>query len=303
LWGNHEVMNALGIFHYTHNKDVEYEYYFGTPFDTLVSSFGPNNIRTWRRQFAGNQPVRWAVCEPGGWLAHSLWAQLSVALVVGRTLCVHAGLTTTHLDMYRSTDDNEETKEEESVSVSSSPVANMNAAARQWITTVHHGHNWNHIPSHVEPKHIVQFATARAQAASRTLPACLGGSTITTTTTTDTTENADEAEAAASPVWMRDFAQTPPQQTTTEAAMIKARLHAVLQQTKTHRMVMGHTPQEYITAGWEGCAWRIDTGVSRGMGSGPPEVLEILHGGEMEQDQVYIITSNGDRIPAVERYE
>jgi hypothetical protein len=90
LWGNHEALNAAGIFHYT-TGDHEYEKAVGKDLDSTMQS------NRWRLQFAGSQPVRRATFEPGGLLADPLMANLKVAVRVGKTVCVHAGLTTKHL--------------------------------------------------------------------------------------------------------------------------------------------------------------------------------------------------------------
>ena len=67
-------------------------------------------------------------------------------------------------------------------------------------------------------------------------------------------------------------------------------------------MVMGHTPQSQINAALKGKAWRIDVGASKGVMNGAPEVLEIIHeGGENGEDIINILTVDGDRIPGSER--
>ena len=66
-------------------------------------------------------------------------------------------------------------------------------------------------------------------------------------------------------------------------------------------MVMGHTPQKQINAALKGKAWRIDVGASRGVMNGTPEVLEIIHGGEDEEDEVWILTKDGQRVPGSHR--
>lgn len=254
LWGNHEILNAIGLFHYTTGN--EFEQRMGKPLD-LHTPFG----NAWRRQFAGNQPARWAACEPGGILAHGLWAHLSVALVVGRTLCVHAGLKNRHLG-----------HPEEGGN-----LATLNQQAREWITTVHHGQNYNMALPSEEPDAIIALANARARAASRSLPACLGG----------------RGAEATSPVWMRDYSGTP-----TLNAKASQDLDAVLNRVSASRMVMGHTPQEQINAAANGKAWRVDIAASRGMGGGTPQVLEIIHGAV--HDEIYVLTEQG-RVPSEER--
>jgi Calcineurin-like phosphoesterase len=108
LWGNHEALNAGGMFHYTTGEE-EYEQVLGTRIDQQLKT------EKWRMQYAGNQPARWAAYEPGsGVLAHPLLANMKVAVKVGKTICVHAGLTTKHLEEYGG-------------------LRGMNAQARAWM--------------------------------------------------------------------------------------------------------------------------------------------------------------------------
>ena len=256
LYGNHEVLNALGLFHYTTGGAAEYDHYLGKPLDFLQPSL------PWRRQFAGNQPARWAACEPGGLLASSLWQHLQVAVVVGRTVCVHAGLTADHVQAYGGSLDR------------------LNQAARRWILSMHHGQNYNTLDDKtVKPESIIHLANARARAASQALPLCLGGG------------NGGDAE---SPIWMRDYSNFQPDAQAQQ--LLDRALDAV--GDDVHRMVMGHTPQPRINSALQAKAWRIDVGVSRGMGQGTPEVLEIIHG--EEQDELTVLTAKG-RIPAENR--
>ena len=68
------------------------------------------------------------------------------------------------------------------------------------------------------------------------------------------------------------------------------------------RMVMGHTPQRRINSALGGRAWRIDVGASKGVMGGTPEVLEIIHmGGDDDEDVINILTVDGDRVSGKER--
>jgi hypothetical protein len=107
LWGNHEALNAAGLFQYT-TGDSEYEKIVGSSLDTSLQT------NRWRLQFANNQPARWATYEPGGLLAESLLANMKVAVQVGKTVCVHAGLTQQHLLQWGG-------------------LEGMNRMAREWI--------------------------------------------------------------------------------------------------------------------------------------------------------------------------
>ena len=110
LWGNHEALNAGAQFHYTAGEE-EYERIIGARIDQALSS----SSLQWRTQFGNHQPARWATYEPGnGILATPLLANLKVAVKVGRTLCVHAGLTSQHLEQYGG-------------------IRGMNEQAREWV--------------------------------------------------------------------------------------------------------------------------------------------------------------------------
>lgn len=108
---------------------------------------------------------------------------------------------------------------------------------------------------------------------------------------------------AASPVWMRDYSQPndrEPKNIAKTSVMISDALLA--SGLDVRRMVMGHTPQRQINSALGGRAWRIDVGASKGVMGGTPEVLEIIHmGGEDGEDVINILTVNGDRVSAKER--
>merc|ERR1719203_520853 len=148
----------------------------------------------------------------------------------------------------------------------------------------HHGdnNNWGEYDSVEE---VVAAAQRRAKAASATMPDCLGGGI-----------------GAASPVWMRDYSQ--PNDRAPRNPRAEEMLAAALKEAgpDARRMVMGHTPQDRINSALGGKAWRIDVGASRGVMGGTPEVLEIIHkGGEDDEDIVNILTVDGKRISGKER--
>eukprot|EP00977_Amphora_coffeiformis_P018109 scaffold6164_cov163-Amphora_coffeaeformis.AAC.20 len=115
LWGNHEAMNCMGQFHYT-TGEFEYrklvESLMGNEYDEEDEdgSVQCNPNKTPPR----HQPARESAYEPGtGLLVHPLLGKLKVAVKVGRTLCVHAGLTSKHLD--------------------TGGLAGLNRQAREWV--------------------------------------------------------------------------------------------------------------------------------------------------------------------------
>jgi len=255
LWGNHEALNAAGLFHYA-SGDKEYRTTVGRALDT--SALGTNR---WRAQFGENHPERWASYEPGGLLALPLLTHLKVAIKVGNTVCVHAGLTQKHLNDYGG-------------------LEGMNRKARRWIQEAHHHQN-NNLGDYETVEHVLKDAQSRAKGASNSMPECLGG-----------------GSSASSPVWMRDYSY-PPDVPPEEADDAQILLDEVLQTLGADRMVVGHTVQSQINSALEGKAWRIDVGASRGVSSGRPEVLEIV-GGRLGQESVSILTQMG-KVPQVQR--
>jgi len=255
LWGNHEALNAAGLFQYTEG-DKEYEEQIGHALD--ISSL---NTKLWRIQFGGNQPSRWASYEPGGLLALPLMAHLKVAVQVGKTVCVHAGLTQHHLDMYGG-------------------LKGMNDIARKWIEEAHHRQN-NNLGDYDSVEDVIKDANNRAKRAASSMPNCLGG-----------------GSGESSPVWMRTYSY-PPNMPPRNSEKTQAILDEVLTTLDADRIVMGHTVQNQINAVLRGKAWRIDVGASRGVSSGTPEVLEVIK--QPDGKEIVSILTQSEKIPKEER--
>ena len=136
LYGNHESLNAAGLFQYANpGGNIEFEKTIGSRIDY---NFGSNR---WRLQFAGNEPSRWAAFEPGGLLAENMMGNMLVACVMGRTVFVHAGLTANHL-IDKSRDGGrkgrkrevmEEEKKDDGVEKEYGGISRLNEQAREWI--------------------------------------------------------------------------------------------------------------------------------------------------------------------------
>jgi hypothetical protein len=235
LFGNHEALNSGGLFHYAYDGgNLEYEEKIGKVADHTLSS------NRWRLQYAGNQPSRWAVHEPGGLLANVLLRQMKVAIQVGETVCVHAGLTKEHLVEYGG-------------------IAGMNQQFKQWIETA--SVPFSNKGEYESADAVIQSAQNRAKIISKQMPSCLAG-----------------GAGAESPVWMRDYSQ--PADLPPKNPNAQQMINDALEVLNCSRMVMGHTPQRHINAALNGKAWRIDVGASRGVMGGTPEVLEIIGGPE-----------------------
>jgi hypothetical protein len=256
LFGNHESLNAAGQFQYA-TDDQEYEQVLGTVLDTSLKT------ERWRLQFAGNQPARWAAFEPGGLLAHSLMKNMKVAVQVGRTVCVHAGLTAQHLK------DN-------------GGLEGMNNEAQEWISHVQHTHEANNnMGDYSNGKQVMGEAAHRSAAALQSMPLCLAGGT-----------------GEQSPVWMRDYSQPHDLEPFNARKAQKMLDDCLAKLGGVDRMVMGHTVQRQINCALKGKAWRIDVGASRGVMDGTPEVLEVsLQEG---QEVVSVLTKAG-KVPGQER--
>eukprot|EP00581_Thalassiosira_minuscula_P018735 CAMPEP_0183714094 /NCGR_PEP_ID=MMETSP0737-20130205/8759_1 /TAXON_ID=385413 /ORGANISM="Thalassiosira miniscula, Strain CCMP1093" /LENGTH=509 /DNA_ID=CAMNT_0025942999 /DNA_START=166 /DNA_END=1695 /DNA_ORIENTATION=- len=271
LYGNHESLNAAGLFQYANpGGNTEFERTIGQRIDY---NYGSNR---WRLQFAGNEPSRWASFEPGGLLAENMLGNMLVACVIGRTVFVHAGLQASHLRGGNEENENGEKR--------FGGVSKLNEQAREWILKAHHGdnNNWGEFNTVEE---VIRAAQNRAKVASKTMPDCLGGGI-----------------GASSPVWMRDYSQPNDKEPKNPKAgnmIVEALAESG---PNMQRMVMGHTPQRQINSALGGKAWRIDVGASRGVMGGTPEVLEIVHmGGENDEDVINILTVDGKRIPGTNR--
>ena len=252
LVGNHEALNAMGLFQYA-PSDLEHEQTIGRAVDDVL---GTQNL--WRKQYANNQPARWASYEPGGLLAHSLLRNMKVAVRVGKTVCVHAGLLPEHL-------------------TSHGGIEGMNAAFRDWISLgddvgVHHEdvprepiHNpvvYNHhgtYPANT-PRQPWIDAEKRQRFYVNTIPPFL-----------------QAKPNDPGPIWMRDYSSphdVPPLDDAQQS--LSRALGTTLALLGADRMVVGHTIQHRINGVMDGRAWRIDVGASRGCLGGTTEVLEVL---------------------------
>ncbi|CAB9528741.1 serine threonine-protein phosphatase [Seminavis robusta] len=247
LWGNHEAMNAGGMFHYTMGEE-EYENAIGKRIDEQLQT------ERWRMQYAGNQPARWAAYEPGsGVLAHPLLSNMKVAVKVGRTVCVHAGLTTQHLDDYGG-------------------LRGMNEQVQNWMKQAYQPNN--NLGDYESIGALVYDVQKRAQTGSERMPELLGG-----------------GAGADGPVWMRDYS-SPNDVEPNNAERAQQMLDGTLFHLQADRMVMGHTVQRKINAALNGKAWRVDVGASRGVMNGTPEVLEVVATQDGEE-VVSVLTKRG----------
>lgn len=251
LWGNHEALNCQGQFHYTTGEQEYQEMVQSTVTQECDNHEDENVLRETGTAdsisrildlWSGpprHQPARQATYDPGtGLLVHPLLAKLKVAVKVGRTLCVHAGLTAHHWNAY-------------------SGLTGMNRQAKEWV---------------------IQQSTSSAAAGS--LPECFMG--------------------ADGPVWMRDYSY--PADVEPLDPLAQQRLDAALFVANADRMVVGHTVQSTgINAALQDKIWRIDVGVSRGVASGKPEVLQVLM--ENGQEVVTVLTTlqHGGVLPATQR--
>jgi hypothetical protein len=170
-------------------------------------------------------------------LINPLMANMKIAVKVGKTVCVHAGLTSKHLDQYGG-------------------IKGMNEEAQRYVKTIYHGEN-NNFGKYGSMEELVFNVNSRAQVIASKLPGILGGG----------------ADADDSPVWMRAYSapnDAPPKNPKAQQMIDAALFHC-----QGERMVMGHTVQRKINGALNGRAWRIDVGASRGVMGGQPEILEV----------------------------
>eukprot|EP00566_Odontella_aurita_P010861 CAMPEP_0113567350 /NCGR_PEP_ID=MMETSP0015_2-20120614/23229_1 /TAXON_ID=2838 /ORGANISM="Odontella" /LENGTH=381 /DNA_ID=CAMNT_0000469739 /DNA_START=123 /DNA_END=1265 /DNA_ORIENTATION=+ /assembly_acc=CAM_ASM_000160 len=150
LLGNHEAMNFEGMFHYAWadaNDDFERE--IGSSLDEALGT------DKWREPYDGNLPARWAALEPGGIFAKALLSKMKVAMVVGRTLLVHGGITRPHLGYYGG-------------------IEAMNTTSQKWI--MEQQDIREELESFAPGGKPYIDAQSRANVISRSMPKCLGGS-------------------------------------------------------------------------------------------------------------------------------
>jgi len=325
LIGNHEAMNALGQFQYVYENDnlndgsgsgssssnSEHEHKIGIAVDDELQT--PN----WRIQYANNSPCRWACYEPGGLLSISLLSNMKVAVRVGKTVCVHAGLRPSHLKDYGG-------------------IEGMNQLFRDWITLGYnnnknnnnntyttdsdcydcsdHNHQnqnyndnpvrYNHRGKYKDPRQPYLDAEKRQNYYRESMPNFLKGGS--------------SSSSIVGPIWMRDYSSPHDHQPNDPTGKIQTMIDETLLLLDCDRMVMGHTIQQQINSVLNDKAWRIDVGASRGCASGHPEVLEIIANNSNKNndncdnidsiDTVSILTKGGGiqgrvvtKIPASER--
>ena len=101
-----------------------------------------------------------------------------------------------------------------------------------------------------------------------------------------------DAAAATSPVWMRTLSAPSGAEPAPPAA---ASLTAALAHLGASRLVVGHTPQRQINCACDGTVWRIDVALSKAMGGGAIEALEI------DERGVRVLTQRGAPVDAARR--
>jgi len=238
--GNHEVLNALGLFNYAESEgNEEFERIFGGYFDHVDEG------GEWRLKYAGNQATRWRCWEPGGALTtFNLLNNFVLSTQVGRSVFVHGGLTKEHLTKYGG-------------------IQGMNDKARSWFEDCKPTEEVV-LTADTPPEDIINAARGRAKDISSSMPSFLGGGP---------TER-------ASPVWMRDYSKPNDVTPSNSSALALAEEALEEIGREARRFVVGHTPQTRINSALDGKVWRIDVGMSKGVMNNMPEVIEITHGAE-----------------------
>jgi hypothetical protein len=201
---------------------------------------------------------------------------MKVAIKVGRTVLVHAGLRPEHVEKYGG-------------------LEGMNQAFQDWIrlttTSGWGGDNpvvYNNNGQYASQNMATQDAERRQNYYINSIPEFLASAT-----------------GANGPIWMRDYSSPsdlPPRNPHAQQ-MIDQTLHLL----NADRMVMGHTIQRHINCALDGKVWRVDVGASRGCLAGNPEVLEIArtcvenpYYGASCEERISVLTRHG-RVPGEDR--
>jgi len=254
LFGNHEALNAEGHFDYvTEGGFAEFETKLAnapTSVSRLVSPLDGDDTDDRKRT------ARWgALVHPKSPLRKVAFANMKVALIVGRSVLVHGGLVPKHLSHYKN----------ENCCDHDDPLGAMNREAQEWFLKQGASSNNNTYDEEKSPT-------------SPVLPLCLG---------------------PKSPLWTRLYSY-PPDAAPQDDSFASEMIDLVLAELDVDRMIMGHTPQKEINAALLNKAWRIDVRASSGVNDRPPEVLEIVMG-EEGKEEVWVLTHDGNRIPASRR--
>jgi hypothetical protein len=134
LFGNHELWTSIGFYQLDHERYLENLDYDDDIHDDFEIAFGHHLDEVllesedhWRDARVLNHLVtngavlnprkvaaRWAAMEPGGLLAKEFLAHFKIAVKVGKTVLVHAGMVPEHLDRFGG-------------------ISGMNDATRNWI--------------------------------------------------------------------------------------------------------------------------------------------------------------------------
>ena len=134
LYGNHELWTSIGFYQldqerYFENLDYDdgLDDHFETAFGHHLEESLEETENDWRDSRVLNDLVttgivlhprkvaaRWAAMEPGGLLAEHFLSNFKIAVKVGSTLLVHAGIVPEHLDRFGG-------------------ITGMNEATRNWI--------------------------------------------------------------------------------------------------------------------------------------------------------------------------
>jgi len=134
LHGNHELWTSVGFFQldqerYFENLDYDdgIDDHFETAFGQYLDEYFQKTEGDWRQARLLNDLVtsgvllhprkvaaRWAAMEPGGLLSKDFLSTFKIAVQVGKTILVHAGMAPEHLDRFGG-------------------IAGMNEKTQEWI--------------------------------------------------------------------------------------------------------------------------------------------------------------------------
>jgi Calcineurin-like phosphoesterase len=315
LFGNHELWTSIGFFQLDQERYLENLDYDDDIHDDFEIAFGHHLDESlleledhWRDARVLNHLVtngtvlnprkvaaRWAAMEPGGVLAKEFLAHFKIAVKVGNTVLVHAGMVPEHLDRFGG-------------------ISGMNDATRKWILKrgPRAGRQHMFVPPN-DPE-------GRLRTYVQSMPDFFMEGDDNAYSPIWMRDYSDPPDQVPNNHQAYEMLGTyePDRGLLWPSCDVLLQnnvflivtawcfgaffeiVESVLKRLKADRMVIGHTPQSQVNAILNGKAWRIDVGMSRGMKGTFPEVLEITKGNDGEET-VAILTAEG-KVPAEERY-
>lgn len=221
LWGNHELCNVTGTYFTTSKYTTDFEETLGSLVDPEFREiYGSDNLTVRRFAFA-----------PGGPLAEPLFSNLKVAVKVGRSVLVHAGLTTEIINKSKG-----------------KSIASINQEMREWVLQKW-VIDWD-LDELSEDQTEKAVSSPRDVMSSKQRERCLQRNFALRRAV----PGHDYIHEA---LWMRDFSLNT---TEDEYVVNKKLVTETLSVLYADRLVVGHTVQNRINSAFDDKVWRVDVG-------------------------------------------